>query len=174
MFFRLTKVLFNTFLLVLLLLSVGILLTLGRAPGGWKSYVVLSGSMMPAIAPGTLIVTKPFDEYVVGDIVTRKTIDPRITITHRIVEKMTTELGILFQMKGDANQTIDSERIPPGDIIGKTVFIFPYVGTVVNYAKTKQGFFLMVLIPSSLIILEESLNIIVAIRKRQKRSLKVL
>lgn len=168
------KTIFHTFLIGLLLLAGIVMLSFGDIPGGYRSYVVLSGSMMPAIEAGSLIVTRQEKEYHVRDIVTRSTPNGGVTITHRIIEKTEENGETRFRTQGDANLSADAEFIPPRDIVGKVQWIIPGVGKVVSYAKTKQGFLLMVLIPSALIILEETVNIVEIIRKRRKKTLKIL
>lgn len=169
MLMKFFKAVFHTFLILLLLLAGLVMLSFGNIPGGYKSFVVLSGSMMPAIAPGSLIIVKPEREYGVRDVVTRSTKHAKTTITHRIIEKTMVDGETRFRTQGDANLTADAELVAPQEILGRVQWIVPGVGKVVNYAQTKPGFLVMVLVPSMLIILEEIINIIEALKKKRKK-----
>jgi signal peptidase len=54
--------------------------------GGWRMYVVKSGSMEPAIHTGSIVFDKKEadDTYVVGDIITFQLPSSKDTVTHRI------------------------------------------------------------------------------------------
>ena len=132
-------------------------------PGGWKLFTVQSGSMQPAISLGSLVIVKPAGEYVVGDVITFKT--GPTPPTHRINQ---VEAGVITT-KGDANDASDSEPVKPGQIIGKLVLTIPVAGYPVAFAKSKEGFLLLIVIPATLIIYSEILNIKNEIKKlRQK------
>ncbi|PJC66081.1 signal peptidase I, partial [Candidatus Beckwithbacteria bacterium CG_4_9_14_0_2_um_filter_47_11] len=122
-------------------------------PGGWKLFTVQSGSMQPAISVGSLVLVKPAGEYAVDEVITFKT-GPAPT-THRINR---IEAGVIIT-KGDANDTPDSEPVRPENIIGKVVLSLPYAGYPVTFAKSKEGFLLLIVIPATLIIYSEILNI---------------
>lgn len=159
---------FHTFLAGLLLLAAIIMFSFWQAPGGYRSFVVLSGSMVPAIAPGSLIVVRPATAYQVGDIVTRTTSDPAVTITHRIIEVTDVSGERRFRTQGDANLTADAEWVPEGSLLGRVQWTIPALGKVVSYAKTKQGFLLMVVVPSVLIIIEEAISIVATLKARRR------
>lgn len=131
-------------------------------PGGWKLFTVQSGSMQPAISVGSLVVVKPAGEYAVDDIITFKT-GPTPT-THRI-QKID---GQIFTTKGDANDSADSQPVRPEQILGKVILTAPYAGFPVAFAKSKEGFLLLIVIPATLIIYSEILNIKNEIKKLKK------
>jgi signal peptidase len=136
--------------------------------GGWQAYTVLSGSMEPAIDTGSLIVVSPQDSYEEGDIVTRRT-NGEMTVTHRIVEKREENGEVSFVTKGDANDAPDTEEISQEMIVGKVVFHISFLGRLVSYAKTQQGFILLIVIPSVLIVYEELKNIGREMSKKWKK-----
>jgi len=137
--------------------------------GNWQAYTVLSGSMEPAIGTGSLILVSPRDSYEVGDIVTRET-GGETTVTHRIIEKREEDGEIVFITQGDANDAPDGESVARGDILGKVAFHIPFFGRVVSYAKTQQGFILLIVIPSVLIAYEEVKSIAREIGRRRKKN----
>lgn len=138
-------------------------------PGSYKVYVVQSGSMEPSIAAGSVVVTKPAVGYTEGDVITFSSSDDRkTTITHRIVD-VRDESGVdVFVTKGDANDSPDAGLVYREDILGKLVFSIPFLGYPVNYAKTQQGFILLIVVPATLIIYSEAVTITKEAKKLAK------
>lgn len=151
-------------------------------PGGYRFFVVESGSMEPSILTNSIILIRKESDYRVGDVVT---FNPNpgasfsfstIMVTHRINEiKNDPQKGELLITKGDANQTPDSEPIKREQIAGKVLFNFPYLGYPIKFAKTQLGFIALVIIPGTLIIYSELINIKNEIKKifteRKKKKL---
>jgi len=74
---------------------------------------VYTGSMGPTFNPGDLIVVKPLSDkdkegLDVGDVITFQPVsgDPTL-ITHRIIEKRSSNKGVSFITQGDANGVAD-------------------------------------------------------------------
>jgi signal peptidase len=140
--------------------------------GGYKTFVVLSGSMEPKIHTGSVVAIKPAKSYAVGDVITfgenTKTKSPT---THRIAE-IKNENGVkIFVTKGDANNAPDLKTVTEKEILGKVLFSVPYVGYAVNTAQKPVGFLLIVIIPAVIIIYEEIQNIkreFIKLRKRRR------
>jgi len=139
------------------LIAIGILVVFSFVPfpGNYKIFTVQSGSMEPAIHTGSLIFSKPMADYAVGDIVTKKTTDPKITITHRIISKGEIDGKIAFESQGDANKAPDGEKFAKEGIIGKEIINIPYIGFPVGYAKTTPGLILLIIIPAVIIVYDE-------------------
>lgn len=94
---------------------------------GWKPYIVLSGSMEPAVHTGAVaFIDTGNREYAAGDIVTYRVEgrDQELLVTHRIVGKE----GKNYVTKGDANDVSDPAPVTPGQIVGKYVFQIPFAG----------------------------------------------
>lgn len=130
-------------------------------PLQFKIFVVESGSMVPTIQPGSLIIVKPQNEYKENDIVTfKKNSDVDIkarhaTTTHRIV-KIENDL---FITKGDANKSEDPKPVSNNLIVGRLFLAIPFLGYPVSFAKTQTGLILLIIIPGVLIIYHEILNL---------------
>lgn len=137
---------------------------------GYEVKVVQSGSMEPAILTGSLVVITNAAEYMLGDVVTYGE-DSRtnVPVTHRIVEKEGAGARATFITKGDANEEVDPVPVQPRDIIGKVAFTLPYLGYLIEFARTKLGFALLIGIPALFIILDEFANIVWEIRKYRAR-----
>ncbi|OGD57069.1 signal peptidase I [Candidatus Beckwithbacteria bacterium RIFCSPHIGHO2_12_FULL_47_17] len=132
-------------------------------PGGYKLFTVQSGSMQPAFKIGSLVVVKPAGEYVIGEVITFK--NAPTPTTHRI---QNISEGI-YTTKGDANDAPDSEPARREQILGKVVLAVPYAGFPVAFAKSKEGFMLLIVIPATIIIYGEILNIKNEIKKLKKK-----
>ena len=100
-----------------------------------EPFIVLSGSMEPAIPTGSIVLAdKNSSDINIGDIIAFNKGD--ISVTHRV--SGIDEDGS-FITKGDANETIDSAPVAREQVIGKCRFIIPFLGYVVNYIKTPAG-----------------------------------
>jgi signal peptidase len=86
---------------------------------GYERYVIVSGSMHPAIPTGSVVYDKvvPIEELEVGDVITfvppvEYGIDA--PVTHRIVDISDAPSGgPVFRTKGDANDSLDAWRMVP-------------------------------------------------------------
>ena len=100
---------------------------------GFKTAVVLTGSMSGTIEPNDLIVTRRQKSYSVGDIITYSS--GGTPVTHRITEKKADG----FITRGDANNAPDAETVKPEMIIGRVVLILPHIGVIIGFLKTPPG-----------------------------------
>jgi signal peptidase len=166
MIYKIFKIIVNTFLFALVAIGVLVVFSFVPFPGNFKVFTVQSGSMEPTIHTGSLIFVKPMADYNVGDIITKRTKDPKITITHRIFSKEEIDGQISFETKGDANDGPDGEKFTKEGIIGKEIINIPYLGYPVGYAKTVQGLILLIVVPAVIIIYDEINKIKAEIRKK--------
>lgn len=132
-------------------------------PRGFKLYTVQSGSMEPAIKVGSLIISQKTTGYQAGDVITFK--NAPAPITHRIAEIKDS----IYTTKGDANDSADTEPVRQEQILGKVVFSLPFLGYPVGFAKTKEGFIGLIVIPATIIVYSEILNIKNEIKKIRRR-----
>lgn len=157
---------------VLLVVAIA-LLFVGNQFGlfGYEVKIVQSGSMEPAIQTGAMIVVAPAATYTVGDVITfGDDTATKIPTTHRIIAVETSELGrTLYQTKGDANEEADPIPVRPTDIIGKVWFDMPFVGYVLEFARTPLGYGLLVGIPALIIVLDAFADITWEIHKHRAR-----
>jgi signal peptidase len=121
-------------------------------------FIVLSGSMQPAIPIGSIIAIKPVDpnKLQINDIICFENSPNKPWITHRIIN--ITQEG--FITKGDANPEEDRETVNKENVIGKVVLTIPYIGYLSYFVHTPLGFILLIIIPATLIIIGEVRNII--------------
>ena len=109
---------------------------------GLRYYVVLSGSMEPAIHTGSLGIVNTKAEYVKmeqGDIVAyENALGTRVT--HR-VEAVTAE-GLVT--KGDANEISDGLSVREDNFIGETIGAIPFAGYIFMFLQSKKGIIMSV------------------------------
>ena len=113
----------------------------GREPAiaGCKIYIVMSGSMEPAIKVGSMVAVRPLEpeEVQPGDIITFRSERGSTVATHR-VSRVDTENGLLFYTKGDANDIEDPSPVDPRNLVGKVVLTVPHLGYMFAYARTAR------------------------------------
>lgn len=161
------------YLLAICLIVVAVILAYIAIPAfGNKALIVRSGSMEPTIKTGDLIVvriakgiTSPqpnfISKYKVGDVIAfGGDNNPNVLTTHKIVAKQSVDGKTLYQTQGVANKSPDTRLIAEEKIIGKSILTLPKIGKLFAFAKTRQGFALLVLIPALLVIFIESINLI--------------
>ena len=97
---------------------------------GWRVFVVQSGSMVPALSKGSIILTSHQPDYSVVEIITFQ--DPHgQLITHRIVKKE----GEQFTTQGDQNNVTDRASVAKKNIIGSIKFQIPLLGKPILLIK---------------------------------------
>lgn len=110
---------------------------------GIKPFVVLTGSMEPAIYGGDLVITKTVDpaQLKAGDIIAYKS--GNSVITHRIKEIS----GGAFIMQGDANNATDESPVVYAQVEGIYLFKIGKLGNVAMLMQTPTGMLIFVGIP---------------------------
>ena len=164
----------------LLTIAVALFLTGALIPAQnlYKLLIVQSGSMEPAIPVGALVITLPTQSYFPGDIVTfRPTGSAEKSeqfITHRIESLSGERFGLTYVTKGDANKTADPGNVDQEQIVGKVLVTVPFIGYLLNTVKTPQGFILLVIVPATIVIYEETKKLWQSITEGTKRLFKKL
>jgi len=89
--------------------------------------VVVSGSMLPSIKPGDMIVaTKKVDRVEAGDIIEFRR--DNSWVVHRVVATERAGNIELYVTKGDANAVTDGDPVLPYMVRGKVVAVLPWIG----------------------------------------------
>lgn len=161
----------TTILFLVLLLTLFLVISTKASGGeanlfGYQLKTVLSGSMEPDIQTGSIIAVKSVDDptaFKKGDVITFHTKED-ILVTHRIME--VNEAGQQYVTKGDANDGADREPVNAAHIVGTyTGFTVPYIGYIMNFANSKEGAALLLVIPGMLLIVYAFVTIWRAIRQ---------
>ena len=97
-----------------------------------KPFLVPSGSMLPIINPGDVVIVAPVqtDAIKVGEIIEYRNIKENINIMHRVIEITGNTSNLSFITKGDANDSPDPDPVSPQAIMGREIFIIPKIGWV--------------------------------------------
>ena len=111
----------------MIFLIIGILIFLGYQ-SNIKLYQIQSGSMLPELQIGEIIILLEQENYKIKDIITYK-VENSYFITHRIVQ--ITEEGYIT--KGDANNTEDETVVKQEQIQGKVIFHSKLLGKIYYY-----------------------------------------
>ena len=118
---------------------------------GDRSYVVMSGSMTPAVHAGDVVVNRPTSplEVRVGDVITFK--DPHHAgrlLTHRVRHVQVSGMRVLFETKGDANNTVESWVISADGRLSRVVFRIPMLGFLLVVLRTRAAELALVVVPA--------------------------
>lgn len=173
---KILKVFVNILLVAFFLVALFTGLSSYSTPVSWKLFIVQSGSMSPTVGIGSVVIVAPKDEYKKDDVITYKTgvgVNMKAkdaTITHRIIDiKRTDDDSPLYITKGDNNSNIDSDPVTLIQVVGKIILVIPFLGYILSFTKTQTGLILLIVIPATLIIYSEILNIKGEVKKLLKK-----
>ncbi|MFC6874025.1 signal peptidase I [Halobellus marinus] len=130
-------------LVLLAAISPFVVFAVPQVVGADDGFVVLSGSMEPALSPGDVVIVDASGPVEVGDVITYRTGADTVPTTHRVV-------GVVdggYETKGDANENADAGLVGPGAIIGRTILVIPLVGHVILWVNTPVGYVTLVVAP---------------------------
>jgi signal peptidase len=123
---------------------------------GAKPYTILTGSMAPQHAPGTLVVVAPVavEEINLGDVITYQLESGRPeVVTHRVVAVGAAADGTpLFITRGDANDADDPEPVRPVQIVGELWYAVPYIGWINNVVSGEARAWALPLVVAALFV----------------------
>jgi signal peptidase I len=110
--------------------------------GGATPYTVLTGSMRPAMPPGTLVVVRRVnpDRIGVGDVITYQLHSGRPeVVTHRVVSVAVDGAGgRTFRTQGDANDAPDAAPVRAVQVKGVRWYAVPHLGRFSNLLTGSQ------------------------------------
>jgi len=127
--------------IALLVILIGFSLLTHLAPlTGRELFVIISGSMEPAVPIGSLVVTTRTDATTIeaGDVVTIRA-ESGVAVTHRVLRVVDTPAGRFFETKGDANDSPDDGLVPAGAIVGAADLHVPYAGYASAFLSSGLG-----------------------------------
>ncbi|MNI54170.1 Signal peptidase I W [compost metagenome] len=148
--------------LVFLLMVAAVVIS--KASGGEPSFfgyqikTVLSGSMEPGIHTGSIVAIKPGGDmarFHKGDVITFLNAE-NMLITHRVTgASLNSATGeATYTTKGDNNDAADTAAVSSTNVVGEyTGVTVPYVGYAMNFAVSKAGSVMLMIIPGLLLLL---------------------
>lgn len=160
---KLINNIFSTLMLLIFILLV-FAVVLSKASGGEPAFFgyqiksVLSGSMEPGIQTGSIVALKPggdMSRFKEGDVITFKN-EENMLITHRVVEAtVNSSTGeAVYRTKGDNNNAADMMPTSSGNVVAEyTGITVPYVGYAMNFAASKTGSVVLMIVPGLMLLL---------------------
>ena len=148
----------TTILAIMMIVTIVAVIANQATEGKWNVFgyqikTVLSGSMEPAFQTGSIIVIESKEDrtqFQNGDIITFYNSNG-VIISHRV--KKVINNGAQYITKGDNNNGADLEPVLAENIIGQyTGITVPYVGYVISFATSKEGAFLLMIVPGALLL----------------------
>ena len=160
------KIIYYVVIVGLAVIALMLIVSIFPITGNYKLMVVQSGSMMPEIKMGSVVMVKPADDYRIGDVITFGDIGKDPT-THRIYDIKVVGGEIRYITKGDANNAPDQGEISEKEVIGKVLFSIPFLGYAVDFAQKPLGFALIIIVPAAIIIFDEVRKIYGEVKKKK-------
>jgi signal peptidase len=142
---------FTRLALAILILIIIVLGLIHFVPG-YDILFVRSESMVPSINLGDVVVTGPINGFLSGELQTGKVIVYEMgknRITHRILSIS----GDTIIAKGDALNNPDPWPVSLSQVKGIVFFHIPYLGYVTGFIRTRNGWFLAIILPAALLVL---------------------
>ena len=174
-FFRmLSKTISYTFIVILMVIagffivyytSAKIAEKKGENPS-FGMFTIISPSMLPSIDVYDVVLVKKVNpsKLKVNDVITfysNNSYFANTPITHRIVEVLDIpEDGVMYIVKGDANERVDEEKVDPNKVLGKVIFKFPKLGKIQFFLASRGGWLVAILIPALIIIIYDAYKLI--------------
>jgi signal peptidase len=163
---RIKKMINNTLSSIMLVIFILLLVAvvLSKASGGEPAFFgyqiksVLSGSMEPGIQTGSIVALKPggdMNRFKKGDVITFRN-EENLLITHRVVEAtMNNATGeAMYRTKGDNNDAPDMNPTTSTNVVAEyTGVTVPYVGYAMNFAVSKAGSVVLMIVPGLMLLL---------------------
>ena len=140
----------STVLVVLIVLCAVFLM--GTRLMGYACYNVISPSMEPEYMVGDLIYVKDVDPATIkeGDVITFIVNEDLVVGTHRVV-RVDAE-NQRFYTKGDANQIEDQNPVHFNNVIGVPEFAIPKLGYVSDFVQNPPGMYITIAVGILLIL----------------------
>ena len=119
---------------------------------GYQCYTIISPSMEPEYMVGDLIYIKKVDPATIkeGDVITFIVNEDLVVGTHRVVRVDAENQH--FYTKGDANGTEDGAPVHFNNVIGVPEFSIPKLGYVSNFVQNPPGMYIAIVVGIVLIL----------------------
>lgn len=98
---------------------------------GKKAFIIVSGSMIPTINIGDVVIIQDTDKIQVNDIIAFR--KESIVIVHRVIKEMNVNGKVMYQTKGDNNNIADLELVDINTVEGVYKFKVPFIGKILLF-----------------------------------------
>ncbi|WP_010196812.1 signal peptidase I SipW [Bacillus sp. m3-13] len=133
----------------------------GRASGGepnlfgYQIKTVLSGSMEPTFQTGSVIAVQKLEnptDLSIGDVITFQE-SRDVLVTHRIIDVIASNEGVLYKTKGDNNNFEDTNPVLSQNVVAVySGYTIPKLGYFLNYATSPIGTAILLIIPGLILL----------------------
>ncbi len=107
-----------------------------EALGGDTQFMLVQGnSMLGTIEPGSFVVLKAQESYVIGDIIGYSTPVQSVYGGRNVVHRIIAEKDDGFILQGDNNPKRDPGTVFPNQVLGEVVFFTPFAGYVLLFMR---------------------------------------
>ncbi|UOE96318.1 signal peptidase I [Alkalihalobacillus sp. LMS39] len=142
---------------------------------GYQLKTVLSGSMEPEFKTGSVIAVKPggdMTKFTEGDVITFMENETKL-VTHRVIGVVESGEHVMYETKGDNNKAPDSSLVLSENVVAEyTGFTIPYLGYIGNFAQSKEGAALLLILPGLFLVLYSGVTMWQAINQLEKENKK--
>ena len=111
---------------------------------GKKAFVIVSGSMIPTINVGDIVIVNDTNNVKIGDVIAFRR--ESSVIVHRIVKEMNINGELMYQTKGDNNNIEDKELVKINTIEGVFWSKIPVVGKLLMWLYNNLAVVVVILI----------------------------
>jgi signal peptidase len=126
----------------------------------WQVRGVVTNSMAPDIAKGSLVVVTPVDGQIRAGMVIAfpDALDSARTVIHRVVDVVETGDRISYRTKGDANERADAHLVAREKVIGRIRWDAPALGTWLDRMRTGPVAAILIGIPVAAVLADIALR----------------
>jgi len=124
---------------------------------GYRTMIVVSGSMEPKIGVGDAVVIdrQAPEEIRGGDVITFQPSGAQELKTHRVIAIKQIDGHLYFQTKGDANDTPDLDLADSDAVVGTVRMHVPNVGRFLLYSANPRVRVLLIGLPAFVLMLQQ-------------------
>ena len=112
---------------------------------GKKAFVIISGSMIPTIQIGDIVVLNDDVNAAIDNIIGFRNKTSTV-IVHRVIDEKVSDGNVKFQTKGDNNNVADIDWVEKDDIEGIFIFKIPFIGKILMFLYKHLAVVVVVLI----------------------------
>ena len=111
---------------------------------GKKAFVIISGSMIPKINIGDVVILNDTNDVHVGDIIGFRR--NSTAVVHRIIKEMLVDEKVMYQTKGDNNDIPDIDLVDNSTIEGVLIAKIPFIGKILIWLYNNLAIVIVVII----------------------------
>lgn len=112
---------------------------------GKKAFIIISGSMIPTINVGDIVLLNSDSKVAVQDIIGFRN-NYQEVIVHRVIDEKNIDNEIMYQTKGDNNQAADLDLVSYDDVEGVYFGKIPFIGKIIMFLHKNIAIIIVLLV----------------------------